>query len=287
MFLAMEWFILLFFILGVVVRLFLPGLMKYRKYLNKYLIYIGIPLLVFVSVTQKEIPFLKYLLFSITVAVIYILILYFIISKLKLGAEDKAAAFMCSAFGNTAYFGIPFAYLLFGEIGGIVASIFTVVLVALHLTLGLFLANTYLQKRTAVKKLLKQPFFWILIATLIISRYDFSIPSIVGDIAHVGTYIALFVIGTSLAWDYINKKTFGLSLFKFVVPPVVMAPFFFIFNISEYLPFLLMALTPSAFLNTVLAIEFDFNDELSSGITTINSIIFMIGVAILMVFFTT
>ncbi len=270
--------VIILFLLGIISRYLFPKLLVYRKYVTKYLLYIGLPLLVFVSLKGLDNNSLfEYGLISLIIILLTIVVVYFLVKFINIPEDSKFALFLCSSFGNTAYLGIPLLYILFGAVASGIASIFTLVSLILHLTIGLFLAHTYVHKKNTFKKLFSKPFILILLFILLLSRLNFNVPKIVFSIAHLGIYIAVFIIGSSLVFASLDRKVFGYSLIKLLLMPLISIPIILFLNVANPLVFIILAATPSAFINTPLVLEFKFDDKLSASLTTISTLIFMVA----------
>ncbi|MEA2004607.1 MAG: AEC family transporter [archaeon] len=114
-----------------------------------------------------------------------------------------------------------------------------------------------------------------IIIAFLISRLDITIPLMIENIAHFGTYMILFVIGltTTITWptkDYLTG-TSG----KFIISPMIMIILLFITGSmeSQYYAFMLLAIMPPAFVNTVLSVNYGFDKEYTSKFTSITTII--------------
>ncbi|MBU1269384.1 MAG: AEC family transporter, partial [Nanoarchaeota archaeon] len=143
-------FVLLFFFAGILFRYLFPHKVRFRNYLNKYLIYFALPLLVFLSVSGTDVYSMgRYVLISGLIGVLLVVLMYFLVWRLKLSKKEKASLFLCSAFGNTAFLGIPLSFVLFGDVGARVAGIFSFVLIFFHFTIGVFLANKYVDNKNS------------------------------------------------------------------------------------------------------------------------------------------
>jgi predicted permease len=275
-------FVILVFALGLGLQPLLKRFssLKIKEALNKYLIYAGLPLLVFLSVRGVPVNSLgEYAIFSFIIAMAIVIVMYFIIKRLHIPSEDKAALFLSSAFGNTAYFGIPISFLLFGDTGASIAGMFTFVLLCIHLSLGLILAKKYTHSKKTIRTVLNAPLFWLLIAAFILAEIPFSIMPQAGELLtvlkSVTSYLAVFIIGASLQLTAISLKTVKQSMLKLVIAPLIAIVFLVILRPIHWQTYLLLAALPSAFLNTSLALEFKFNEKLTSALTLVGSIVFL------------
>jgi len=189
--------------------------------------------------------------------------------------KQRSALFLCSIYGNTAYIGIPILYVIFGSIGSAIASIFSLVILFFHYTLGLWIANYYSHGRTTMRKLLHSPFLWILIFVSILSFFSLKIPPWIDTVSETGAYIAVFVVGAALVFKHLNFRTFQYSLLKLIAAPLIMLLITLVLRIEQFWPLVLLAAMPSAFTNTSLAIEFKFDEKLTSSLTTVGTLLFI------------
>ena len=245
------------------------------KYLNidskgigKLIIYIIAPFVIFEAITHSNlslstfvIPVMAFLLCSFVAYIFY-----------KYGRyiyEDARANVLAivSAEGNTGYFGIPIALLLFDQ------KIFSIYILG---TLGVTIfENTVVYYLTArgrytvnesLERLKKLPALYAFLFAIIFLYFDISLPRIMDNfiISMQGAYVVLgmMLIGfgiskiNNFAFDY---KFIGLSfLGKFFVWPLIMIflilldyHIFGIYNIEIYRAFILLAIVPIA-ANTVI-----------------------------------
>jgi len=218
---------------------------------------------------------MNYAISSIIIGLSLIIVMYFIIKKLNISNKDKAALFLCSAFGNVAFLGIPISYSLFGEEGAVIAGVFSFFMLIYRYSIGLYLSNNYLSKGTLSNQFLKKPFLWIMILVFILAQFKFKLPFVFSQIASFSTFLAIFIIGTSVDFKLINWKLFKQLFFKMILAPLIALVLAFILSKDNLFIFVLLGFMPSAFMNTTLAIEFNFNDKLSASLTTLGTVIFI------------
>lgn len=273
-----------FFVLGVLFSHFFRERKQIRNYINKYLIYIGLPLLVFVSFHKiQDMPLGKYVIISLLAGLVMIMGAYLLIRTFAMPGKDKASLLLCSAYGNTAYLGIPVLYAIWGDVGSVVATVFTLATMPLRYSLGLFLAHSYTKRKNKLKEFFKLPFFWVLLGAIGLSYVIPLVPKPVEVVASASTALALFIVGTSMSFSSISWRTVGLTMLKLLVIPALCLPLFIFTGLKDPIAFIAISMMPSAFINTSLALEFKFNDKLASQLTTIGTSIFMLGIVILLI----
>lgn len=284
----MYLWIIVAFLLGIGYS-YLPGKkLLFRNIVNRYLIYLGLPLLVFVSISSKDLSSLgSVAIISVLIGLILIVVMYFIVKFIKIKKKEKASLFICSAFGNVAFLGIPVGYLLFGAKGAFIAGVFSFVMMSFRYTLGLYFANRYLSKGILSNDYLKKPFLWILLFVFILTQFNIPVPEFLNSVSMITSYLAVFIVGSSLDFSAFKMDWLKYSFLKLILAPLVIFPVLLLLNIKDPYIFLMLAATPSAFLNTALAIEFGFDDKLASGITTVGTIVFVVFLSIYVLITTT
>lgn len=238
------------------------------KGIGKLIIYIIAPFVIFEAITHSNlslstfvIPLIAFLLCSFVAYIFYTYGRY-----IYNDARANVLAIV-SAEGNTGYFGIPIALLLFDQ------KIFSTYILG---TLGVTIfENTVVYYLTArgkytvsesLERLKKLPALYAFLFAIIFLYFDFSLPKIMDNfiISLQGAYVVLGMMLIGFGISKINNFTFdykfiGLSfLGKFFVWPVLMFflitldyYIFGIYNIEFYRAFILLAIVPVA-ANTVI-----------------------------------
>lgn len=272
-----ELMALISLIIGVIVKYSFRGYGLIRNVVNKYLIYLGLPLMILVAIHGTDLGSLGHIaLVSFLVGFVLITSFFIIVEFTSYQGRDKASLFLCSAFGNTAFLGIPIGFLLFGSTGAIVAGIMSFVMMLFRYTLGLLLSTSFINRKLSLKKYASKPFIWLLLAAFIVAQFSFHIPRFITNLSSITIYLAVFVVGLSLDIGSLTEKTAYLSLFKIVLAPLIALPVILVSNTPYMAEFILLAAMPSAFLNTALALEYNFNHKLSSGLTTVGTLVFVV-----------
>lgn len=278
----MEIAFLIAFLAGFVFS-FLPKKDAIKKYLASYLIYFGLPFLVFVSLSAGD--YKKWLSFALTIVVFSILsgiIIYFLTKRIKVAPEKQAALFLSGAVGNFAYIGMPIGFMFFQEEGMALAALAAASGGIIHSTLKIYLANRYVQKSgPAFKQMLKFPLMYSMIFALILSQAGFVFPLLLRMFAKSAIYLSIFLVGISLNLKRLEKVYIWGIVLKFVVVPIV-ALFLLLFiklpDIQKTM-FVLLSLMPPALINTSIAINYKFDGSLTAGITSFGTILFILAVA--------
>lgn len=272
------------FFLGYILNKYYSKTTHLRNYFSKYLLYIGLPLYIISSFSNSSEFSISNIFLTSFVSILAMIFIGYYISKLiPIGNKGKASLFLCSAFGNSAFIGIPLLYELFGTQGTIIATIFSITLIPLRYTLGLYLAQKLANKNSGIKNIFKLPFFWVLILSMIGSLFIKNIPKSLPVIASFGTYIVLFIIGSQIKISFWSSKLANLSLIKILIMPIISLPIFILFNVNIF-PFILLAGAPAAFTNSALTLEMGFNSEFASQLIIMSTIIYGFVLLILSLF---
>jgi len=268
--------VFLIFLLALTSKYVFPKILIIRNYINKYILYVGLPLIVLTSLKSlKNFKFLEYIYISVIILLFIIFIIYLFIKTFKISNKKKASLFLCSSFGNTAYLGIPLCFIFFGSRGSVIASIFSIAALLLHLTLGIFLARSYLFTKKSFKTMLKSPLIILLILVMILNTIEFQIPEFLSSISHLSVYLAIFVVGTTMDFSSFEKKTINYVFIKLLLVPIISLFILWILNSENVYVFLFLSAMPSAFINSPLSLEFEFDTKLSSRLITLSTILSM------------
>ncbi len=274
--------ILIAFLLGVIVRHHYHNYSALRAAVNTYIMYLGLPLLIFVSfVNVGSVDLGKVVIISVGYNVFTVALFFYILRGMKIKERTKASVFLCSTYGNLAYLGIPFSLLFFGEAGASIASVIAIVTVFFHFSFGLILPNSYLRQKHRGFGQIINPLSVGMVVALILSQVGIPVPVVFEKVAYFGTYLILFVIGLTTNLVKPSRLYLVGAAGKFIVSPIVMVTLLILagcFN-SAYYPFILLSLMPPAFVNTVLAVEYGFDKEYASGFTSVSTVlmIFVLG----------
>lgn len=232
--------LLLFFTLGVI----LQKVLTYKKqlktayFLNRYVIYISLPALVVVTLSNVEIES-RLLLPAITAWGIFALSALSILAASKFFNWERSitgALLLVAPFGNTSFLGIPFTQAFFGEDAIAYAIIYDQLGSFLLLsTAGVVILSLYSSKRATPKEIILKivtfPSFLALLFTLLgLARYlplwSFDILKM---LASTLTPAALLAIGLLLNFTLPKGKRiafiFALTL-KLLIAPLLLYALF-------------------------------------------------------------
>ncbi len=260
---------------------------KIKSAVNNYLIYFGLPLFIFSSITSlKNFKFGNIVLLAFLIITVASIISYVVFKNSNLSRKRKASLFLCSVFGNTGYLGIPLCYAFYGDIGGGIASIFSVVNGVLHYTIGVFFANSIYRKgRYALNEALRFPPLYAAVFAFIALKLDFLLPKLIKDFSLSAIYLAPFVIGISFKYVKFDRSFLSASLFKFIfLPLITFLSAFPLFKNAYLYSFILLAFVPPALTNTLIAVKYKFDDSFAAELTSLTTAIFLFGILIFGIF---
>lgn len=273
------------FIMGIILNYAYPKSGIIKKYVNIYLIWVGLPLLIFTSLVNSNISIGKPGIICLVLMTILNLIIYWIVSLLEYPSKEKSSLFMTSVYGNAGYIGIPVSFMFFQDKGVGLMSIFVVIVGLLHFSLGIFLSNRYMKKKkkqSALLDMLKFPLFWSFILAFILSNFISAIPNWITIISKSAVYIAPLVIGLAFRWEKIRWSYLHSFWLKFILSPIIFS-IVFITNLPlDYkLILMLLSILPPAFATTSIAIRYKFDEEFAAGFTSITTLLFLIIISLI------
>ncbi|MCK4927101.1 MAG: AEC family transporter [Candidatus Aenigmarchaeota archaeon] len=275
----MPYLIITAFALGLIIKQFYHHHSRLRIIINTYIMYIGLPLIILIALMgSNQIDFGKITLISILFNICSTITFFVISSRMNIRDKKKASLFLCTAFGNIAYLGIPYSLLFFGNIGASISAIFAIVTAFFHFTLGVVLSSSFHDKKKMHLKEMINPIMIGMIVALIISQTGISIPNMIYDIAHFGTYLLLFVIGLTTTLRLPTKDYIAGITGKIIISPIIMILLLFLTgNVNNgYYSFIFLAMMPPAFSNIVLSINYGFDKEYTSKLISMTTILMII-----------
>ena len=239
-------FLLLFLLIGYILQKFLSKNYQHilANYLNKFVINISLPSLVFVYMVDLQVD-TSILLPIVTAwgAFLGATLIVLILSKvLQLSKAITIALIMTTAFGNSSFLGIPFTKAFFGDNGIPYAIVYDQIGSFLILsTIGIVILSTYSSKVNSllsiVIKIVTFPSFvaMILAFTLQSSQLPEELFALLKAAAATLTPVALIAIGLylNLKIERNYKLPFVLALFiKLILIPIFVVIVFKIFSLN-------------------------------------------------------
>ena len=278
----MIYFILAAFALGIILNYTYTRAKVVKDYANTYLIWFGLPLLIFLSLVRNKGYFADFGFF-IVISSVFLLIInlvhFYIVRKVKISEKKKASLFLTTTYPNTAFLGIPILTFFFQETGALLAAIFTIITLIFHFSLGVYFSNMYLKRsRSALSEVIKFPLLWGTIIAMILSFFVQSAPEWIFQFSKSAIYLAPFVVGLAFKIGKIEGSyIYGFAL-KFLVMPALLFEFLFLFVLTapQKLALLLLAALPPALTSTILAIKYGLDEEYAASFTSYSTLIFLV-----------
>ena len=271
------------------------------KGIGKLIIYVIAPFVIFEAISHSNlsistfiIPIATFLLCSI------IAFVFFEYGKYIYDDSRANVLAVVAAEGNTGYFGIPIALLLFSQ------STFGIYILG---TLGVTIfENTVVYYLTArgrytvkesMGRLKKLPAIYAFIFAIIFLYFDIKLPESMNNfvINMQGAYVVLGMMLIGFGISKINKFSFDYKFItlsfvgKFVIWPLIILTlvfidyhFFNIYSIDIYRAFILLSIVPIAANTVIFATALDVHPDKVSSAVLFSTIFGLIYVPIVMVF---
>lgn len=219
----------------------------WSKVLNDFALKIGLPVLIFSALSKVPISFITEagLLLSNSLFILVSFILAFIIGKiLRLKKQMFRTLFICFAFGNVAYLGIPTLIQIAGE-KIIPTATFIVAIYLLWLfTIGIGYLDYTMEKnkqtvaKNITKNLLTNPLLLAVFLGLVIGSLNITLPTIVlkslDMITASVTPTVLIVIGLFIGKSKIGKLTEWIPVLLFSLMTLLILPAGFYFSVKLF-----------------------------------------------------
>tara|TARA_X000001036_G_scaffold226650_1_gene212004 strand:+ start:326 stop:1225 length:900 start_codon:yes stop_codon:yes gene_type:complete len=227
------------------------------KFITKFAGNIGLPSIIFYSLTTTNISIEIFLRFSYYIT-LYVIIFSFIgIILLKFLKKDIYRLLPPLILPNTGNMGMPLCLFAYGNIGLAIAAATTVMILVFHFSVGILLAS----KRFSLKPLLECVPIYALIISLIFVYFKLPPPTFLENATFLIGYSAIFLVLMSLGVAlsklkvFSFKETFIYSFTRVVIGPLVGFAFVKYFNLSgiEAGVMFIQASMPSAVLTFLVA----------------------------------
>jgi len=279
-------YLLLAFLVGLAVKLSMPGIApRLKKLVNLYVVYIGFPLFLFVMLlSARGMDQGRIMMFSLVSSIFYMLLFYWVIRNTPYDRKLKASLFVTTTFGNVGFIGIPVVLAFFGPVAAGLSSIYIIFLNLVYFSLAVFLSNTYMKHgMSALLDFVKFPGLWGSIIAYTLSLLDFTVPHQVVAISHGTIYLGTFIIG--LAFDYSKIRELHSrsalvmgSILKFIVLPLLLiTPAILLSMEKEFtLAMLILSTVPPAVASTSLAVEYGFDDAFTATFSSFSTMLYLL-----------
>ncbi len=244
------------------------------KFITNFAANIGTPAMVIYAVTSTGITFdifkdyfWYYLLAIICFSIVGIVNLYFIKTK------DIVRELPPLIFPNTGNMGLPICMFAYGSQGlGVSASI-TSLIILMHFTVGVFLAD----RKFNLDVILKNPPFYAIIFSAIVLFYDVKMPVFVINTTEWLMYTTIFLILMSLGIALTRLKVFSFykalisSCTRMFLGPLIGIGLILFFDLKGFAAgvLLIQCSMPSAVLNYLVGSMYSSKKVVDSVASTI------------------
>ncbi len=271
------------------------------KGIGKLIIFIIAPFVIFEAITHSSLSLSTFILPIIAFLICsFVAFLFYTYGMYKYGDARANVLSIVSAEGNTGYFGIPIALLLFDQ------KIFGVYILG---TVGVTLfENTVVYYLTArgrysvkdsLNRLKKLPALYAFLFAVFFLNYDIKLPNIMDNfiVSMQGAYVVLGMMLIGFGISRIKNFSFDYNfivlsfLGKFIIWPIVMLILVFldfyifhIYSIEIYRAFILLSIVPIAANTVIFATALDVHPEKVSSAVLFSTIFGLIYVPVIIVF---
>lgn len=282
-----EIILFLVFLAGATIRFFDARIERVGRWASKFLVYIGLPVLVFNSLHGSPLSggaseLLMLLVAVLLVALSPLLYIFFF----SLSSSKRASLYLCGGYGNTAFLGIPIAFVLFGDFGVAVAGVMTFVTVILSFSLGAFIATRIHHGKNALKVFFSSPLVYALGLAIVLGFAGVPTHSWLIFIGDSAIFIALFAVGAFLDVRKLHWRLLVYALPKLILAPILVAALLLLLGRPAWHPAVLIAAMPAAFMMVPLTVELDLNRAFASEVITASTVLFLLIAAISGIFVT-
>ncbi|MFB5661821.1 AEC family transporter [Alteribacillus sp. HJP-4] len=272
--------------------IFLCGFLLQKKQvldvrsLSAAALYILNPALVFQTfyTTEPDSDLVRITAFSVLFLLIMIIINKILKRIMKWSMKEESGMMLATAFMNAGNFGAPLILFALGEEAFAYAVIFMVIQALLMNTAGVYISNrSSLTPADALRVVIKMPVFHALLAgfTLQAARIPIkeSYMDAVDLLAQAAIPVVMIVLGMQLAnisVSAIDWKAVSLgTAMRLVLSPLLAYALTYIVQTNDTLSTVLIVscAMPSAATIAMIAVQFDSNPQLVSGVTLISTIL--------------
>jgi len=219
---------------------------------------IGTPAMVIYAVTSTGITFNLFreyfIYFLIAIFLFYLIGLIFLY---LLKVKDIIRELPPFILPNTGNMGLPICLFAYGDKGLGVAAAISSLIILMHFTVGVFLAD----RKFNLDVILKNPPFYSIVFSAFILYFEIQLPQVVVNTTEWLTFATIFLILMSLGIALTRLKVFSLnkaifsSISRVIIGPIIGFGLIKFFNLSGFAAGVLLIQTsmPSAVLNYLIA----------------------------------
>ena len=270
----MKFYFLFFFVVGIGYYLGKKNPNFDNSFITTFASNVGTPAMVIYSITSTGITFeqytsyfVYYLIAIIGFALTGLLILYLLKTK------DIIREIPVFILPNNGNMGIPICLFAYGSQGlGIAASISSLIIL-LHFTIGVFLAD----RKFDFNVLIKNPPFYAILFSVTFIYFDLEMPKAIINLTELLTYTAIVLILMSLGIALTKLKVFSLtnsiisSFGRVIIGPLIGFLIIIFFDISGFGAgvILIQSAMPSAILNYLIGLMYSPKEIVDNIASTI------------------
>ena len=262
-----------------------------ERVLSSYVYYFALPALLFINLAETTFTreTLQFMLAGV-IPVLIVIPFYWIIRVIwRFPKNTLYLLILCTVFGSTAFFGIPFIMFAFPTDQGEHLAILSVVSISpVSITIAITTLELYKLGKTTiwkglhqvVKKLSTNPLILSILSGILITFIGIQMPAPLSTSLHMlgstTTIIAIFMLGVFLyGRRYTNlTKALTLSLLRIIILPIVALLITRMFNLStiERTILVLMHSVPVAISMIILSERYGFFKDIIASLILISSI---------------
>ncbi len=230
----------------------------------------------FVSIIPRVVMLLV-IIYAVSIALSLIFI--------KKHTGDYAVERLSAIFSNAGFLGLPLLQALYGALGSFCAIMAVLAFNIVYWTYGAYCMSEKADLRVMIKNLISPSLISVALALLLLVC-GLRLPDIlmgpIGYLSNMNSSIAMLVTGILLAESDLSKifgkrVLYTVFLKNIVIPVVIALIFFAIGSLDEVgVSLLTTAACPTGALVSMMAITYDRDTELASGIFTLSTVVSML-----------
>ena len=246
-----------FFIVGIGYLLGKKSPNLDTSFITNYAANFGTPALVIFAVLSSGVTysiFAEYFIYSLIAIILFAIIGILFLIPMKKDFIRELPPFILP---NTGNMGIPICLFAYGSLGMGVAAAISSVVILLHFTLNVFLAN----KKFDIKIIIKSPSFYAILFAVLFLYFEIKTPTFVLNTVMLLAYGMIVLILISLGVALTKLKVFSFkssaisSIGRVIIGPIIGFILIKIFNLSGFAAgvLLIQSSMPSAILTYLIA----------------------------------
>ena len=246
-----------FFIVGIGYLLGKKSPNLDTSFITNYAANFGTPALVIFAVLSSGVTysiFAEYFIYSLIAIILFAIIGILFLIPMKKDFIRELPPFILP---NTGNMGIPICLFAYGSLGMGVAAAISSVVILLHFTLNVFLAN----KKFDIKIIIKSPSFYAILFAVLFLYFEIKTPTFVLNTVMLLAYGMIVLILISLGVALTKLKVFSFkssvisSIGRVIIGPIIGFILIKIFDLSGFAAgvLLIQSSMPSAILTYLIA----------------------------------